>query len=61
MVLERTASQIGCTRRVAVEMASFSSLTAIIISLVIVNSFLDMDKGVRQRAEDVGKAGKKSG
>ena len=44
VLMKRTASRTGCTRRVALEMAFFTSLMVVSISWLMVNSFLDADK-----------------
>ena len=44
VVMDRVAWQIGWMRRVALAMAFLTSSTAVSISLVTVNSFLEKDK-----------------
>ena len=44
VVMERTVSRTGSTRRVVFETTSFILLMAVIISVVTVNSFLAMDR-----------------
>ena len=60
VVIERTASGRGIMRSVALEMASFTWLMAVIIFVVTVNSFLGLDRE-SVRGRPCGQGGEGSG
>ena len=58
VVMDMVASRRGCTNRVALEMASFTWLTAVIISRVMVKSFLALERESVKGRTMWGEAGK---